>query len=56
MRYDLIARNNRCEICSDLTIKPPELRPWRRSGVFIVSFKLISRLVLVFPTVTSYLW
>ena len=33
----------RCEICSKLTtIKPPEQRPWRRSGVFIVNFEHIS--------------
>ena len=31
-------RNTRtmCEICSKLTIKTPEQRQWRRSGVFIV--------------------
>ena len=28
----------RCEICSKLTIKTPEQRHWRRSGVFIVTF------------------
>ena len=33
----------RCEICSTLTIKTPELR----SGVFIVDFEHISHLVLV---------
>ena len=27
----------RCEICSELTIKRPEQRQWRRSGVFIVN-------------------
>ena len=31
-----------------LTIKTPEGRQWRRSGVFIVNFEHISRLVLVF--------
>ena len=38
----------RCEICSKLTIKIPERRQWRRSGVFIVNFEHISHLVLVF--------
>ena len=28
----------RCEICSKLTIKTPERRHWRRSGVLIVNF------------------
>ena len=34
----------RCEICSKLPIKASERRQWRRSGVFIVNFKLISHL------------
>ena len=29
----------RCEICSKITLKTPELRQWRRSGVFIVNFE-----------------
>ena len=29
----------RCEICSKLTIKTPERRYWRHSGVFIVNFE-----------------
>ena len=37
-----------CEICSKLTIKVPERRQWRRSGIFIVNFEHISNLVLVF--------
>ena len=43
-------RNTRtsCEICSYLTIKTPEWRHWRRSGVFIVNFEYISYFVLVF--------
>ena len=43
-------RNTRtkCEICSKLTIKTPERRQWRRSGVFIVNFEHISHFVLVF--------
>ena len=32
----------RCEICSKLTIKTPERRQWRRSGVFIVNFSSVS--------------
>ena len=31
-----------------LTIKKPERRKWRRTGVFIVNFEHISHLVLVF--------
>ena len=37
----------RCEICSKSTIKTPERRQWRRSGVF-VNFEHISHFVLVF--------
>ena len=44
----------RCEVCSKLTIKTPERRHWRRSGVFIVNFEHISHLVLLFllPTLS----
>ena len=42
----------RCEICSKLTIKTPERRNWRGSGVFIVTFEHISHLVLVFLLLT----
>ena len=42
----------RCEVCSKLTIKTPELCQWRHSGVFIVNFKHISPLVLVFLLLT----
>ena len=42
----------RCEICSKLTIKTPEQRQWRRSGVFIVDFEHIPYLVLVFLLLT----
>ena len=47
-------------MCSKLTIKIPERRQWRHSGVFIVNFKRISHIILVkklskdgkkFPTV-----
>ena len=54
---DLLKVNNRntktrCEICSKLTIKTPERRQWRRSGVFTVNFEHISHLVLVFLLIT----
>ena len=42
----------RCRICSKLTIKTPERRYWRRSGVFIVNFKQISHFALVFLLLT----
>ena len=43
-RQLLLKPNNRdtrtkCEICSKLTIKTPERRHWRRSGVYIINFK-----------------
>ena len=37
-----------CEIYSKLRIKIPEWRQWRRSGVFIIDFDEILRIVLVF--------
>ena len=40
--------STRSEICSNLTIKIPERRQWRRSGIFFVSFEHISRFVIVF--------
>ena len=39
--------NTMCEICSKLTLKKPERRQWRRSGVFIVNFEHILHLVMV---------
>ena len=42
----------RCEICSNLTIKTPERRQWRHSGVFVVNFEHISHFVLVFLLLT----
>ena len=47
-------RNTRTrgEICPKLTIKIPERRHWRRSGIFIVNFQHISRLLLVFLLLT----
>ena len=40
------------KICSKLTIKTPDRRQWRRSGVLIVDFEHISHLVLVFLLLT----
>ena len=37
----------RCEICSKLTIKIPEQRQCRGSGIFIVNFEHISHLVSI---------
>ena len=42
----------RSGICSKLTIKTPERRHWRRSGVFIVNFEHTSHLILVFLLLT----
>ena len=42
----------RCEICLKLIIKIPERCQWRRSGIFIVNFELISNLILVFLLLT----
>ena len=52
--FKVNSRNTRArfEICSELTLKTPELRQWRRSGVFIVHFEDISHLVLVFQLLT----
>ena len=41
-----------CEICLKLTIKTPERRQWRRSGVFIVNFEHILDLALVLLLLT----
>ena len=47
--FKISNRNTRTrfEICSDLTIKTPEWRHWRRSGVFILKIEHISQLILV---------
>ena len=42
----------RFKICSKLTIKTLERRQWRLCGVFIVNFKHISHLFLVFLMLT----
>ena len=39
-------------MCSELTIKTPERRRLRRSGVFMVNFEHISYLFLVFLLLT----
>ena len=41
-----------CEISSKLTIKTPERRQWRPSGVFIVKFEQISHAALLFLLLT----
>ena len=40
----IVTREQRCEICSKLTIKTPKRRQWRRFSVFIVNFEHISHL------------
>ena len=42
----------RCEICLKLTIKTPERRQQRRSGVFIVNFERVPHLLPVFLLLT----
>ena len=42
----------RCETCSKVNNKDTRVTCWRRSGVFIVNFKHISHLVLVFLLLT----
>ena len=50
--FKISNRNTRCEICLNITIKTPESRRYRRSGVFIVNFIHISHLFQVFPLLT----
>ena len=47
-------RNTRTrrEICLKLTIKTPERRYWRRSGVFVANFDHMSHLFLLFLLLT----
>ena len=47
-------RNTRtsCEMCLKFIIKTPERRQWCRSGVFIINFKHILPLILVFLLLT----
>ena len=42
----------RCELCLKLTIKIPERRHWRPSGVCIVNFEHVSHFFLMFPLLT----
>ena len=44
----------RCEIYSKLTIKTPERRKWRHSGVFIFNFEYISHFILVFLSIVNF--
>ena len=46
------ALKKRCEIGSNLTIETSKQRYWRLSGMFIVNFKHILFLVLVFLMLT----
>ena len=39
-------------MCLKLTIKIPERRQWRRSGIFIINFEHVPHLVLVFFLLT----
>ena len=34
----------RCDVCSKLTLKIPERRQWRRSGIFSVNFDMFYEL------------
>ena len=52
LSFSLYKIKRRCEISSNLTIKTPKLREWRRSGVFIVNFEDISHYILVFLLLT----
>ena len=49
--YLFKVNNGNSEICSKLTIKTPERRQWRLSGIFIINFEQISHIV-VFPSFT----
>ena len=53
LKVNIINTRRRWEIYSNLTIKTPETRQWRRSGVFIVKIKYTSHLALVFLLLTS---
>ena len=41
-----------CEICSNLAIETPGQYPWHRSGVFIVYFRQVSHIILMFSLLT----
>ena len=42
LKVDNRNSRTRCKIYSKLTIKMPERRQWRRSGIFIVNFERVS--------------
>ena len=52
LKVDKESTKTICEICLILTIKTPERRHWRLSGVFIIRFEQISHIVLMFPLLT----
>ena len=52
LKVNIRNTRTRCKICSKLTIKIPERRQWRHSGILIVNFEHISHLALVFLLVT----
>ena len=49
---DLTVETVEQDVKSKLTIKTPERRQWRRSGVFIINFEHLVHLVLVFLLLT----
>ena len=54
--FKVVIRNTKkCEIYSNLTIKTPKRRQWRRSGVFIVNLQNIS-LAFILLTMNMYLF
>ena len=44
------------ESCSKLTVKTPERRQWRRSGVFVFNFEQILHNVPMFASLTLNKW
>ena len=48
LKFNNRSTRRKFEICSKLTIKTPQRRQWRRSGVFIVNFEHTSHFVLLF--------
>ena len=56
LKFNSRITRTRCEICLKLTIKIPEQRQWRRSGVFIFNFEYISHHVLVFLLLRNFRW
>ena len=52
-KFNIRNTNKRFETCSSLTLKTPELRSWRRSGVFLLTIKLFHT---VFWCFYCYVW